>query len=99
MQKALFVAIFAAAVVGSTAEAGGRIVCKGGYQKVKGEAIATPYCQDEYLADVARQYGSRVSGSDVRKSASLKYELCRFIGHDIRVQGYCPPNSDSHRDR
>jgi hypothetical protein len=99
MQKALLVVIFAVAVVGPTAEAGGRIVCKDGYQKINGQEIATPYCQDEYLAAVARQYGSRVSGSDVRKSASLKYELCRFIGHDIRVQGYCPPDSDSYRDR
>jgi hypothetical protein len=99
MQKALAAVIITIAVAGPALEAQARIICRDGFQKVNGQEISTPYCRDEYLAAVARSYGSRVSGKDVRNSASLKYELCRFIGHDIRVQDHCPQDSDTSRDR
>jgi hypothetical protein len=39
--------------VSDRAEAG--IVCSNGSQKVQGTWLATPYCQDELVAQVARQ--------------------------------------------
>src|SRR5690606_20778950 len=42
----------------SPAEA--RIVCKDGFQLSGGAWISTPYCNDEYLATVARRHGVNV---------------------------------------
>ncbi len=67
-----------------------RIRCNGPYQVVRGQGeIATPYCQDEYLARIARSYGIRVSGSAIRHSPSRKEEVCRAIGHDSRIYELC----------
>lgn len=69
-----------------------RIKCNGAYQVVRGQGqIATPYCEDEYLARVARGYRVRVSGSAIRRSPARKEEVCRHIGHDGRVSGICQP--------
>ena len=43
-----------------------RIVCKDGFQKVAGNMIATPYCQDELLAKVAREYGMKASAARIK---------------------------------
>ena len=69
--------------------ASARIVCDGAYQIVSGQPIATPYCEDAYLAEVAGEYGMRVTASAVRSSPSLKERVCRVIGHDNRVQSAC----------
>ncbi len=67
-----------------------RIQCNGPFQVVRGAGeIATPYCEDEYLARVARSYGIRVSGGAIRRSPSRKEEVCRAIGHDSRVYDIC----------
>jgi len=71
------------------------IVCKDGFQKSGGGWISTPYCNDAYLAHVAREHGVKVSDNEVRASDSKKYELCRFIGSDARVQTYCPDSGSS----
>lgn len=71
-----------------TASAAG-IVCKESYQVVRGQEIATPYCADNYLAQVARSYGMRVSNAEIRNNPNRKREVCRFIGHDIRVSDNC----------
>lgn len=74
----------------ASAQAG--IKCSGQFQIVRGQGhIATPYCADEYLAQVARSYGTRVSGAALRRSTSRKEEVCRFIGHDARVFEICIP--------
>lgn len=65
------------------------IECHEGYQRIRGNYVATPYCGDNYLASVARSYGSRVSNAEVRNNPSKKAEICRFIGHDIRIQHLC----------
>lgn len=71
-------------------ESEARIRCNGAYQVVKGHGeIATPYCQDNYLARVARNYGIRVSNEEIRHSPSRKEEVCRSIGHDARVYDLC----------
>jgi hypothetical protein len=70
-----------------------RIVCREGFQVVGGREISTPYCNDNYLAEVARARGIAVSDEAVRNSPSLKDEVCRQIGRDIRIQHYCDTDS------
>jgi hypothetical protein len=69
------------------------IVCRESYQLVRGTQIATPYCADNYLARVAREYGVRVSNAEIRNNPNRKSEVCRLIGHDIRVSDNCPDES------
>ncbi len=69
--------------------ASARIKCKNGYQLVDGSRLATPYCQDNYLAKVAREYGTRVSAREIRNNPNRKREICQFIGQDIRVRNNC----------
>jgi hypothetical protein len=74
-----------------------RIVCDGSYQIIHGQPHATPYCQDENLARVARSYGMQVSGAMMRNSPSAKARVCRFIGQDIRVREACHGYRDDER--
>ncbi len=73
------------------------IVCHEGYQVVQGQEISTPYCNDNYVAAVARLRGIRVSDAEVRNDPSKKDAVCRFIGGDTRISNYC--NSASGRGR
>lgn len=76
------------AAAGATAEA--KIKCKGSDQIIPGHgALSTPYCQDNYLAEVAREYGANVPAQVIRQNPNEKERLCRFIGHDIRVKSTC----------
>ncbi len=84
----------AACFLGVAAAAGpaSAIECDGNFQIQKnGNHIATPYCQDGYLAIVARQYGMRVSAQEIRYNPSEKQRVCRFIGEDNRVRDTCEP--------
>ncbi len=98
-------AVFAALVSGlaafvftpDTAEA--RIVCKKGFQKVGGSLLSTPYCQDKYLAQVAREYGLKTSDSAIRNNPNYKRYVCSIIGHDIRVHIACAPVHSPRRRR
>ena len=65
------------------------IKCSNGFQLVEGSYLATPYCQDALLADVARKYGMRASAIAIRENPNYKREVCRLIGRDIRVQDTC----------
>ena len=68
------------------------IVCDGNYQVGRGgETFATPYCQERNLARVAQSYGMRTSFEAIRRSDSVKAQICRTIGHDIRVREACLP--------
>ena len=69
------------------------IECRGRYQVVSGNLVATSYCEDNYLARVARKYGARVSNSQIRNNPNTKEEVCRLVRHDNRVSGIC---SDSY---
>jgi hypothetical protein len=82
-------AIVAASAFVPTYRAEARIACDGPYQIVQGSPLATPYCEDNYLAAVARGYGIRVSDVAVRQNPSVKAEVCRAIGHDNRVRQIC----------
>ncbi len=78
---------------GATADA--RIICRDGYQLSGGQEISTPYCNDEYFAKVAREKGVKVTGGEIRNNPARKYEICRFLDSDIRVQDYCPDSGSS----
>ena len=85
--SALFLAT--AAVLASTLTAEAAIQCRNGAQLVSGSYIITPYCQDKLLAQVARQYGSRVSFAEIRDNPNTKRHVCRLVGRDIRVFENC----------
>ena len=66
------------------------IQCEGPFQIVQGRRVATPYCQDNYIAYVAnRSYGIRVSAYEIRHNPNQKVEVCRAIGADSRVRSAC----------
>jgi hypothetical protein len=68
------------------------ITCEGNYQVQRnGQRIATPYCQDNNLAKVAREHGMRVSRRAIRNNPSVKERACRFVGYDNRVRDTCAP--------
>jgi hypothetical protein len=71
------------------APAAAKIQCRQGYQIVQGNSISTPYCQDEYVAQVARGYGVSTSGARIRGNPQHKNEVCRLVGRDIRIQQAC----------
>jgi hypothetical protein len=65
------------------AEAG--IKCVDGMQIVNGSPIATPYCQDELVAVVARERGWKVSAAAIRNNPNLKRNVCQHVGRDNRI--------------
>src|SRR5690349_10828145 len=82
-------------MAGPNAEAA--IKCKNGYQIVNGSEIATPYCQDNLVAQVARQYGFKASEAEVRNNPNYKRELCRFVGRDNRLTTACVNENTGRR--
>jgi len=93
---------FGLAAVSSVAavpSAEARIACKDGFQLSGGNWISTPYCNDEYLAEIARRHGVKVSGNDVRANPNKKYEVCRFLSGSPAARDYCPDEGSSGRNR
>lgn len=78
--------LLAAAALAGPAAA---ITCHNGSQRVQGNWIATPYCQDLYLAQVARERGYPASVEKIRNNPNYKKELCRGVFTDIRVSDTC----------
>jgi hypothetical protein len=89
----LSTSLFAAALCASLAAAAtpaAAITCDGNVQVQRnGERIITPYCQDGYLAQVAREYGAKTTAHEMRWNVGEKARICRFIGEDIRVRDTC----------
>lgn len=83
-------------VAGSVAEA--KINCRGDYQIVDGSPLATPYCEDHHLADVARQHGSRVSAAAIRDDVGAKRSACDVTSGDNRTTATCESAGDSFED-
>ena len=82
----------AAALLAPFGAAQARIECDGNFQVSKGgQTFGSPYCQEHNLARVAQGYGMRVSFDSIRRSESVKAEVCRTIGHDNRVRETCMP--------
>lgn len=87
LATALFGAIAAMAATPAAA-----ITCDGNIQVQRsGERIITPFCQDNHLSEVAREYGNRTSAYDIRWNPSVKASLCRLVGEDNRVRDTCAP--------
>ena len=86
--RTMFLSVLAVTISLSRA-ALAHIVCHDDFQVVNGREIATPYCQDNTLAQVSRRFGRRVSDAQVRNNPGLKDELCRNFGSDIRVKSAC----------
>jgi len=74
------------------------IRCEGNFQITQYGRINTPYCEDNYLAQVAREYGVNVSASAIRRNPSVKERTCRVVGNDNRVRSTCAPYLP-HNDR
>jgi hypothetical protein len=81
------VAVLAALVAAAPAAA--EIKCQDGAQLVQGNWLATPYCQDKLLFEVANARGFKTSFAAIRNNPNHKKELCRFLFTDIRVQMTC----------
>jgi hypothetical protein len=99
VMKTLNVVTWAALAILATATPAAAIDCKDGYQLVQGNYLATPYCQDDLLTKVARQYGMSVSASEIRENPNYKRRVCRFVGRDIRVQEACISVNPNGRGR
>jgi hypothetical protein len=97
MSKALAFAGCAAALFLVAPSAQAAIVCNEGFQVSGGREISTPYCNDNYVAEVARKHGFKVSNEEVRNNPARKDEVCRFIGSDPRISNYC--NTDDGGSR
>lgn len=68
------------------------ITCNGNFQvQSNGREIATPYCEDDNLAQVARGYGMKVSADAIRNNPSVKEKVCQIAGDDNRVRDTCAP--------
>jgi len=80
-------AVALTAMLTATAEA--RIQCGGNFQVTKYGMIATPYCEEEQIAFVARSYGSKVTAAQVHNDPLTKVYLCQTIGYDQRLKGSC----------
>jgi hypothetical protein len=90
VRHAIAIPLVAAALgIAASVPAEARIRCDGNFQIVNGQPHATPFCQDENLARVARSYGMRVSGDAMRHSPSAKQRVCAFLNGDIRVREAC----------
>jgi hypothetical protein len=71
MHKVYALAGWAAAYVAFGAPAEARIVCRDGFQVLNGRENSTPYCNDNYLASNAPQYGVKASDEEVRNNPGL----------------------------
>ena len=80
-------AVLAALVAATPASA--EIKCQEGAQLIQGNWMATPYCQDKLLFEVANARGFKTSFAAIRENPNHKKELCRFLFTDIRVQMTC----------
>lgn len=82
-------AVVAMASLAGHAPAHAKIQCLDGFQRVQGNWLATPYCQDALLGKVARQYGMTASDAHIRNNPNFKRHVCRLVGQDIRVRSTC----------
>lgn len=99
MRKALLPAASLVAMTMLGAAPANAIECDGNFQVQRnGDVIVTPFCQDNYLAIVAREHGMNVSARALRYSLSAKEQACRLVGHDNRVRDTCAPYRGDDRD-
>ena len=87
--KATPVAAVVLAALAAASPAAAEIKCQNGAQLIQGNWLATPYCQDKLLAQVANSRGFKTTFAAIRENPNHKKELCRFLFTDIRVQMTC----------
>jgi hypothetical protein len=98
MQRLMGVAAAAVLCFGShPAEA--KIACSDGLQLVQGSWLVTPYCQDELVALVAQENGVNAPAVEIRENPNFQREVCRLIGHDIRIRDTCADANPNGRGR
>jgi hypothetical protein len=91
--------VLAAASLGAAPSAAAIKCTADGYQVVQGQLLSTPFCQDNLIGKVARQYGVKVSDAEIRNNPNKKAEVCRFVGADIRIKSACQGYADEQRGR
>ncbi len=100
MRKVMLPALSLFALTALASSPASAIECEGNFQVQRnGNRIATPYCQDGYLAIVAREYGVEVSAETIRYNPSVKARTCRLVGYDNRVSDTCAPYRIDRGDR
>ena len=73
----------------NNAEAGRyKLKCKGPYQIINGSLLATPPCEDRYIAKIARSYGYRVTAKQIG-NGNTKALICTNLSHDTRIRPHC----------
>lgn len=73
------------------------IRCNDAYQINSLGQFRSPYCEDGYLAKVARTFGMRVTADQIRNSTSVKADVCRSIGFDSRILDICVTYRNQNR--
>jgi hypothetical protein len=58
------------------------IVCDGQFQIINGQAVSTPYCEDEQLAHVLRSHGAKTCGDAIRRNAEFRRQSCLLAAND-----------------
>jgi hypothetical protein len=91
-------AVCATVAIAQPASSAG-IKCLNGFQVVNGARLSTPYCQDQLVAEVARQYGMPATADRIRNNPNYKRYVCRFIGQDIRIKESCEEVNPANRGR
>jgi len=82
----------------ASAPASAGIQCIGPNQVIQGQGLLpSPYCQDNYLAQVAASRGRHVLGANIRRNLNMKVDVCNQVGYDIRVRGICQGYRPEHR--
>ena len=74
--------------------AAAKIQCKGNFQVTTQGLIATPYCEEERIARIARSYGWNGTASQVHNNPNTKVYLCQRFGGDNRLKGSCGAYSE-----
>ncbi len=101
LQWGLMAGLGIAFLMASSISAKAKIKCEGRFQVIKSQGkISTPYCEDNYLAAIARStYGRKVGNRELRQNPGLKARICRQIGHDSRLIEICSDHRiDGGRD-
>ncbi len=92
MKRILLSSVCAAAIMVIAASPAQAINCREGFQfQRNGEVIATPFCEAEFLAKVARKHGFRVTGSEIRHYLEAKSKACQIAGGDYGTLSTCAP--------
>jgi hypothetical protein len=89
MRRISFTSLVVVALLAPSAPVAARIQCHGNFQISKYGPIATPYCEEEQIAFVARSYGWNVTASMIHSDALKKVYVCQVLGRDVRLKGSC----------